>query len=126
MSARVAPGSRYFEDPSVAETAADEIARLWQRISSRVAGGAWFYKAREDVLAEEIPDISKAYGRAVATRVERAIQCKAPAELSPVARASTAEGNRRAVGAYLRGRSGSKRISLVNRISLALCGRHFW
>lgn len=121
-----APTRTYAEDPTVAATAADVSADLWARIGRKVEGGAWFYRAREEVLAEEIPDISKAYGRPVASRVEKAIQQMDPARISPAARDAVRAGNRAAVQGYLRGRSRRGRISLVNRVSLALFGRHFW
>lgn len=121
---RSAPTRTYYEDPTVAQTAADEAWRIWQRISQRVEGGAWFYRAREQVLAEEIPDIAKAYGRPVALRVERAVQGMDPSALAPAARAAERAGNQAAVRSYLRQRDG--RIGIINRISLALIGRHFW
>ena len=61
MSARPF-GSKYYEDPSIARCAAAEYDRLWDRIAKGVAGGGYFYREREVILAEEMPDISKAYG----------------------------------------------------------------
>lgn len=118
------PTQRYFEDPTVAQTAADETNRLWQRIGQKVEGGVWFYQAREQVLAEEIPDIAKAYGRPVAARVERAVQRTEPRDLPRAATAAVRAGNRAAARSFLRARDG--RVSLINRISLTLIGRHFW
>ena len=121
-----APSRTYREDPTVAETAAEETARLWARISRKVEAGVWFYRAREQVLAEEIRDIGTAYGAPVAKRVERAVQHMESARVSPAARCAVEAGNRTAVEAYLRARDPRRRIGLVNRISLALLGRHFW
>lgn len=118
------PTSRYFEDPTVAQTAADETRRLWERIGRKVEGGVWFYRAREQVLAEEIPDIRKAYGQPVAARVEKAVQQTEPRDLPATATAAVRAGNQAAARSYLRARDG--RVSLINRLSLAWFGRHFW
>lgn len=120
-----APTRTYFEDPTVAETAAEETARLWQRIGSKVERGVWFYRAREQVLAEEIRDIGKAFGQPVARRVEKAVQQTSPAHLSPAANDAVRAGNHAAVEQYLRARSRSGRIGILNAICLALFGRHF-
>lgn len=121
-----APTRTYAEDPTVAATAADVSTDLWARIGRKVEGGAWFYRAREEVLAEEIPDIGKAYGRPVASHVEKAIQQMDPTKISPAAREAVRAGNRAAVEGYLRGRCRRGRISLPNRVSLAVFGRYFW
>jgi hypothetical protein len=118
------PTLRYFEDPTVAQTAADEAHRLWLRIAQKVQGGVWFYQAREQVLAEEIPDIGKAYGRPVASRVEKAVQRMEPCDLPAAATAAVRAGNQAAARSFLRARDG--RVSLINRLSLAWFGRHFW
>lgn len=123
-AAQPSPTLRYFEDPTVAQTAADETHRLWRRIGQKVEGGVWFYRAREQVLAEEIPDIGKAYGRPVAARVERAVQRMEPRDLPRAATAAVRAGNQAAARSFLRTRDG--RVSLINRLSLAWFGRHFW
>lgn len=68
----------YIEDPTISRTAAIEFDRVWARIERRVAGGAWFFQARAQVLAEEIPDISHAFGQEVAQRVQSTIQRREP------------------------------------------------
>ena len=74
-------GPTSIEDPTIARVCALEYDRLWQRIGAKVAGGAWFYGAREQVLAEEMLDIQTAYGKVVADRVARAIQHTSPDRL---------------------------------------------
>lgn len=74
-------GTHYYEDPTIARCCAVEYDRLWQRIADKVAAGQWFYRAREIVLAEEVPDMSKAFGPEVASRVSKAIQHTDPGNL---------------------------------------------
>src|SRR3712207_1604545 len=82
-------GSKYYEDPTIAQVSALEYDRVWGRIGNKVATGMWFYRAREVVLAEEIPDIAKAYGRTVAQRVSKAIQHTSPERIpKPAQRAA--------------------------------------
>jgi hypothetical protein len=118
------PGPKYIEDPTVAQTAAVEYDRLWQRIGTKVQNGVWFFQAREQVLAEEIPDIAKAYGRPVATRVERAIQCTTQAKLPRLARQAQDDWVRSACRAHVMRTHG--KVSWINRLSLRLLGVHFW
>jgi len=88
-------GSKYYEDPSIAHCCAVEYDRLWQRIATKVAGGMWFYRAREIVLAEEIPDISKAFGTLVAQRVSKAIQHTSPDRIPKPAQRAAKDHMRR-------------------------------
>ena len=118
------PGRAYIEDPTVAQAAAVEYDRLWQRISIKVRGGVWFFQAREQVLAEEIPDITKAFGRPVATRVERAIQCTKQDQLTRSARKAQGDRIRSTCETYVMRKHG--KVSWLNRFSLRLLGVHFW
>lgn len=71
-------GATIIEDPTIAQVAALEYERVCNRIGMKVSLGVWFYRAREIVLAEEIPDIAKAYGKVVASRVTYAIERTPP------------------------------------------------
>lgn len=117
-------GSTYYEDPTVAQASALEYERLWQRIGEKVRAGVWFYQAREAVLAEEIPDISKAYGKPVADRVQRAIQQTPEGRLPPDARAAVKAGNAAACRAHLVATRG--RVGWLNELSLRWFGVHLW
>lgn len=113
---------RYLEDPTVAQTAALEYERVWARIAGKVERGAWFYQAREQVLAEELLDIRKAYGEVVAKRVGMAIQRTPPAQLPKDSRDSVKDANRRTIETHLLATRG--RIGVVNRLWLRLFGVH--
>lgn len=113
-------GNRYYEDPSIARCCAVEYDRLWQRIAEKVAAGMWFYRAREIVLAEETPDMGKAFGREVVTRVSRAIQHTSPENLPRSAKAAERAHLVRIHEECLTQRLGG--VSWANRLCLRLTG----
>ena len=117
-------GSKYFEDPSIARCCAVEYDRLWKAIAARVAKGEWFYRAREIVLAEELPDIHKAFGDEVAKRVSKAIQHTDPETIPKWAKQAAKDHLRRSCEAHLLKTRG--KISWINRLSLRLGGIPFW
>lgn len=119
MSARPF-GSKYYEDPSIARCCAVEYDRLWQRIAEKVAEGTWFYRAREIVLAEELPDIGKAFGKEVAKRVSKAIQHTSPEEIPPWAKKARKAKDIAMYETFLTERRGG--VSWANRICLKLTG----
>lgn len=117
-------GSRYYEDPSIAQCAAVEYDRLWQAIVSRTAAGEWFYQAREIVLAEELPDIHKAFGDEVAKRVSKAIQHTDPNHMPKWARqAARARLAERLKQSVIKRRG---KVGWLDHISLKLLGLPFW
>lgn len=113
-------GNRYFEDPSIARCCAVEYDRLWERIAEKVAAGQWFYRAREIVLAEEVPDMSKAFGSEVASRVSKAIQHTDPDNLPRSAKAAERAHLVRVHEECLMKRLGG--VSWANRLCLRLTG----
>lgn len=122
---RRAPFStRYYEDPSISRCTAAQYDRLWQAIADKVAAGEWFYRAREVVLAEEIPDISKAFGDEVAKRVSKAIQHTDPDRIpkwaKQRAKAHLAESLKRGL-IKRRGK-----VGWLDHLSLKLTGMPFW
>jgi len=116
--------NRYFEDPSIARCAAVEYDRLWKAIAARVAKGQSFYRAREIVLAEELPDISRAFGDEVAKRVSKAIQHTDPETIPKWAKQAAKDHLRRSCEAHLLKTRG--KISWINRLSLKFGGIPFW
>lgn len=78
----MARARRYIEDPSVAWAAKSEFDRIWAEIDRMTGQGEWMFRAREVVLAREYPFMAKAYGKAVADRVTRAIQMQDYSDLS--------------------------------------------
>jgi hypothetical protein len=115
---------RYIEDPSIARCAALEFDRVWGLIERSTADGEWFFRAREVILAREIPDMQTAYGRAVASRVSIAIQCRGPEDLSPEAKRAVRDRMRDLLMAEHARRRGG--IGIINRISFQLTGTAFW
>lgn len=57
------------EDPTIASTAAAEFRDVWAEIERRYVAGEPLHVARELVLAEAGPRMTKAYGRDVSDRV---------------------------------------------------------
>ena len=119
MSARPF-GSKYYEDPSIARCGAVEYDRLWTQIGKRVANGEYFYRAREIVLAEQMPDIHKAFGKEVAHRVQKAIHHTAPEQMPKWARESARAAEVKEWEAWCMRVHG--KVSWVNRLSLKLTG----
>jgi hypothetical protein len=117
-------GSKYFEDPSIARCCAVEYDRVWDRISRKVAEGEWFYRAREVVLVEEVPDMTRAFGAVVAQRVSKAIQHTDPERIPKWAKQAAKDHLRRSCEAHLLKTRG--KISWINRLSLRLGGIPFW
>jgi len=108
---------QYYEDPSIAQVCALEYERLWGRITRRVTAGGWFYREREIILAEEIPDISKAYGPVVGQRVQKAIQQTPP---KGVYETRIAQEHRKWL---IENRGG---VSWIQRLSLKWLGSRLW
>jgi hypothetical protein len=117
-------GSKYFEDPSIAQCAAVEYDRLWQAIASKVAAGEWFYRAREVVLAEELPDIHKAFGPEVATRVSKAVQHTDPDRIPKWAKQRAKAYMAESLKRSLIKRRG--KVGWLDHLSLKLTGMPFW
>jgi hypothetical protein len=117
-------GSKYYEDPSIARCCAVEYERVWQRIADRVAKGEWFYVARERVLAEELPDIHKAFGTVVAQRVSKAIQHTSPDQIPKWAKAAKRGKEVADFEEWLTRTRG--KVSWINRLSLRFGGIPFW
>lgn len=115
-------GAHYYEDPSVSTVAVLEYDRLWARICHKTHYGVWFFRAREIVLAEEIPDIAKAYGKPVADRVQKAIQHTSPS-LAPPPAFDKAKSAREGAEALMLVRG---QISWINRVWLKWFGTVFW
>jgi hypothetical protein len=113
-------GSKYYEDPSIASCCAVQYDRLWQRIAEKVAEGMWFYRAREIVLAEEVPDMSKAFGRVVAQRVSKAIQHTDPEMMPDWVKKAVKARNIAEFETFLTEKRGG--VSWANRLSLKLTG----
>lgn len=109
-----------YEDPTIQTTARVEAVRLWDSIELQVADGIPFHVARERVLAENIGDIGKAFGKDVASRVTSAIEGRAPHTVS-----KSAKAGRRAIIEQMTldscvARKG--RLSWLDRISMKLFG----
>jgi hypothetical protein len=115
---------RYYEDPSISQCTAVEYDRLWQAIADKVAAGEWFYRAREIVLAEELPDIHKAFGVEVANRVSKAIQHTSPERIPRWARQKARARRAERLTQSLIKRRG--RVGWLDRLSLKLTGMPFW
>lgn len=73
---------RYYEDPSIARAAAVVASEVWFKIEAMVRVGSSFYRARETVLAVEMPKVAKSMGKEVASRVVREIHHYGPEHLS--------------------------------------------
>jgi hypothetical protein len=113
-------GSRYYEDPSVARCCAVEYDRLWQRIAEKVAEGEYFYVAREKVLAEEVPDMGKAFGPEVPKRVSKAIQQTSPEHIPKWAKDRVKVRRIAMFEEFLTRKRGG--VSWANRLCLRLTG----
>lgn len=112
------------EDPTIARTAALEFDRVWGLIEDAVTDGAWFWRAREVILAREIPDIATAYGKTVASRVEIAVMRQGPEHMAP--EVQRAVGDRMTAGLMAEHRRVRGGIGLINRLSFRLTGVALW
>ncbi len=122
MAARLF-GSKYYEDPTIAQVSALEYDRVWGRIASKVARGTGFYQAREVVLAEEVPDMARVYGRTVAQRVSKAVQHTSPDRIPRAAKQAAKAGQVRYYEGWLMQTKG--KVGWMDRICLTLFGVPF-
>lgn len=109
-----------IEDPNIERVSRLEAARLWDRVEAKMAAGIPFFMAREQVLAEEIPDLSKAFGAEIGKRVTRAIQGREPHKLTKEGAAAVKKYTTGVIAAETIKRKG--RLSLMDRICLKLFG----
>lgn len=109
-----------IEDPSIELVAKQEAVRIWDRIEAQMRAGVPFFTARERILAEEIRDISKAFGSEVGKRVTRAVESRPPKTVSKQTRRAVRERDTILLTAATVARKG--RLSWMDKICLKLFG----
>lgn len=112
---------RYREDPSVGRAAATATMRIMGRIEDACLDGLPFHVARERILAEEIPDLRKAFGPVVADRVGRVVQWQDETSMRPEVRREIKRRRTAAIAAAVLPKHG-RIMRAVQRASLAITG----
>jgi hypothetical protein len=103
------------EDPTIATTAAAEFRDVWSEIEQRYAAGEPLHVARELVLAQAGPRMTKSYGREVSDRVIKVALRMTEKEISAAIRAARHHEQVETMKALTVKRKG--RMSLIDRFS---------
>lgn len=103
------------EDPTIATAAAAEFRDVWAAIEARFAAGEPLHVARELVLAEAGPRMTKAYGRDVSDRVIKVALRMTEKEIAAPIRSARQRDEIETMKALTVKRKG--RLSLADRFS---------